>query len=403
MWASDTYLIVAQSSGNLSIWNTARGDESGNIELNGSKIVYVTADHDLLYVATSAGVYILQLKASGRPLDVYSEGPLIWQQSLLKTSPYDVLEDSLKLERSGDQKYQEGLYHEAVIEYENAMQLIIDNTHALQEVPEERQLLTDELDTRLGKALLKAKIKEVQGICEDITQLSQELQESKRTEMPPEDVNRFWAAAGRVIKESRVLADAQSSDMLSLQLTHEIDTLDSILTDAMTLYDTFRETINQAVALTRQISNEWHKMERTRSSLVERKDFLGTSIERISSALDETEPESEVRTILANALDEYKKIFEQIDWIVSSSESKTEPVFSNREEATETIDTLLLIIPKRRDALGVITDPDEHEKERLLLVTVIQQALESAKSFKLTKSIKALKKELVLLDKDNAT
>ncbi len=403
MWASDNYLVVAQSSGNLSIWDTKRGDEVGHIELNGSKIVYVTADHDLLYVATSTGIYILQLKASGRPLDVHSEGSLTWQDSLLMTSPYDVLEDSLKLERSGDQKYQEGLYHEAVIEYENAMQLIIDNTRALQEVPEERQLLTDELDTRLGKALLKAKISEVQGICQDITQLSQELQEHKRTEMNPEDVNRFWAAAGRVIKESRVLADAQSSDMLSLQLTHEIDTLDSILTDAMTLYDTFRETINQAIALTRQISNEWHKMERKRSSLVERKDFLGTSIERISSALDEAEPEGEVRTVLANALDEYKKLFEQIDWIVSSSESKTEPVFSNREEATETIDTLLLIIPKRRDALGVITDPDEQEEERLRLVTAIQQALESAKSFKLTKSIKALKKELALLDKDNAT
>ena len=401
MWASDTYLVVAQSAGYLSIWDTTRREEVGSIELNGNKIMYVTADHDLLYVATSAGIYILQLKVSGRPLDIYAEGPYIWQQSLLKTSPYDVLEDTLKLQRSGDLKYQEGFYHEAVVEYENAMQLIIDNTHALQEVPEERQTLTDELDVRLGKALLKAKIQEVQELCDDISQLSQELQESKRTEMSPDDVDRLWAAAGRVIKESRVLADAQSNDMLSLQLTHEIETLNSILIDAMTLYGTFRETINQAIALTRQISNEWNKMERKRSSLVERKEFLETSIERITSALEEAEPEGEVRIILTNALTQYKKIFEQIDWIISSTESESKQILSNRDEAIETIETLLVIIPKRREALGLITDMKEYEKERLRLVSAIQQALESAKNYKLTKSIKALETELSNLNKEN--
>ncbi|TFH09321.1 MAG: WD40 repeat domain-containing protein [Candidatus Thorarchaeota archaeon] len=401
MWASNNYLIVAHSSGHLAVWDTKRGDEVGNIELDVNKIVYLTADHDLVYVATSAGIFILQLKVSGKPLDVCSEGPLVWQESLLKTSPYDVLEESLKLERSGSQKYQDGLYHEAIIEYENAMQLIIDNTHALQEVPDERQLLINELDTRLGKALLKAKIQEVQALHFDIKQLSEELQERKQTEMNPEDVDRYWASAGRVIKESRVLADAQSDDMLSLQLTHEIDILDSILIDAMTLYDVFRETINQAIALTRQISNEWHKMERKRSSLVDRKDFLETSIRRITSALDAAEPEGEVRTILRYALDGYKKIFEQIDWIISSSESESEQVLSNRDEALETIDTLLVIIPKRRDALGVITDSKEHEKERHRLITAIQQALESAKTFKLTKSIQALENELSLLEGEN--
>ncbi|TFG31155.1 hypothetical protein EU528_06950 [Candidatus Thorarchaeota archaeon] len=396
MWASNHYLIVAHSSGTLDIWDTKRGDEVGSIELNGNKIAYVTADHDMLYVATSGGIFILQLKASGRPLDVCSEGPVIWQESLLKTSPYDVLEDSLKLERSGDKKYQDGLYHEAVVEYENAMQLLIDNTHALQEVPEERQQLTDELDTRLGKALLKAKIQEVQGLCHGILQLSEELEVRKRTDRNPDEVDRLWASAGRVIKESRVLADAQSNDMLSFQLTHEIDTLDTILTEAMTRYDTFRETINQAIALTRQISNEWHWMERKRTSLVERKEFLESSIKRISDALEEAEPEGEVRTILANALDEYKKLFEQIDWIISSSEP--EHVFSNRDEASETIETLLLIFPKRREALEGIANPRDHEKERLRLISAIQQALESATSFKLTKAIKALENELSLLE-----
>ena len=399
MWASNYYLIAAVSSGNLSLWDTKRGNEIGNIALNGNKIEFVTADHDLLYVATPEGIFILQITASGRPLDICCEGPLVWKDSLLKTSPYDVLEDSIKLERSGDMKYQEGLYHEAVIEYENAMRLIIDNTHALLEVPEERILLTEDLNNRLGKALLKSKIQEVQALGQDIKKLSEELEERKRTDMNPDDVDSLWASAGRVIKESRQLADAQSSDMLSFQLTHELDALDSELTDAMTRYDTFRETINQAIALIRQVSNEWHWMERKRTSLVERKEFLEKSMERLSSALEGADSEGEVKTILANALAEYKKIFEQIDRIVSSGE-ETEEITENRDETEETIDSLLAIIPKKREALGAITDPEEHEKERLSLISVLQQALETARSFKLSKSVKAIEQELLLFNQE---
>lgn len=400
MWASNYYLIAAVSSGNLSLWDITRGNEIGNIALNGHKIEFVTVDHDLLYVATPEGIFIVQINASGRPLDFCCEGPLVWKDSLLKTSPYDVLEDSLKLERSGDTKYQEGFYHEAVVEYENAMRLIIDNAHALLEVPEERMLLIEELNNRLGKALLKSKIQDVQALGHDIKQLSGELEEHKRTDMKPDDVDTLWASAGRVIKESRVLADAQSSDMLSFQLTHEIDELDSIVTDAMTRYDTFRGTINQAIALIRQVSNEWHWMERKRTSLIERKEFLEKSMERISSALEDADPEGEVKTILANALAEYKKIFEQIDRIVSSGE-ETEEITENRDEIEETIDSLLVIIPKKREALGAITDPNEREKERLSLISVLQQALETAKSFKFSKSIKVIKKELLLLNPEN--
>jgi hypothetical protein len=398
MWASEYYLVAAVSAGNLSIWDTKRGIEIGNIELNGHKIVYVTADQDLLYVATPAGIYVLEIKASGRPLDISSEGPLVWKESLLKTSPYDVLEDSLKLEKSGDQKYQDGLYPEAVVEYENAMRLLIDNTHALLEVPEERQALTDELNTRLGKALLKAKIQEIHALVHDINILAEELLENKRTDKTPEEVDTLWASAGRVIKESRVLADAQSNDMLSFQLTHEVEKLDEILTNTMTLYDSFRETINQAIALTRQISNEWHWMERKRTSLTERKKFLETSMKRISDALADAEQEGEVRTILSNALNDYKKLFEQIDWIISSSETEDKKIFTNRDEADETIDSLLVIIPKKREALGTITESEAYEKERIRLTDALLQALETAKRFKINKAIKAIEEEISLLE-----
>ncbi len=398
MWASEYYLIVAVSTGSLSLWDIKRGTEIGNFELNGHKIEYVTADHDLLYIATPAGINILQIKASGRPLDVCVEGPLIWKESLLKTSPYDVLEESLKLERSGNQKYQDGFYHEAVEEYENAMRLLIDNTHALLEVPIERQRLTDEINIRLGKALLKAKIQEIQEIVVTIQELTDELKERKLTDIPPEEVDSYWVNASRVIKESKVLADAQSSDMLSFQLLHEVERLDSILTEAMALYDSFRETINQAVALVRQISNEWHWMERKRTSLAERKEFLQTSIDRIKEALDKANPESEVQTILSKSLDEYTKLFEKIDWIIASSIDEQKAVFTNKDEVNETIETLLVVIPKKRDELATISDADEFEKEKNRLVSALQEALETAKEFKMSKAIKAIEEELALLE-----
>ncbi|MCJ7818035.1 MAG: hypothetical protein MUP60_04230, partial [Candidatus Thorarchaeota archaeon] len=252
-----------------------------------------------------------------------------------------------------------------------------------------------------GKALLKAKIQEIQSLAQNIQQLSEELQELKRTEMTPDDVDVYWATAGRLIKESRVLADAQSNDMLSFQLIHGVEKLDSILTETMTQYDTFRETIIQAIALTRQISNEWHWMERKRTNLAVRKDFLETSMKRFSDALVKADPESEVQTILSSALNEYTKLFQQIDWIISSTENESEKIFENREEASETIESLLVVIPKRREALGVISNPEEHERERLRLLSALQQALDTAKSYKLTKSIKSIEDELALLSPGN--
>ena len=127
-------------------------------------------------------------------------------------------------------------------------------------------------------------------------------------------------------------------------------------------------------------------------------EFLETSLTRLSEALETANPEGEVQTILSGALDDYKKIFEQIDWIISSSETDSEAVFANREEAVETIDSLLIVLPKKREALGTISEPDEYEKERLRLVAALQQALETAKSFKMNKSIKAIEEELSHLE-----
>jgi len=394
MWATSYYLVAATTSGDLTVWDLKRGEEIGEISLNGQKIEWINADHDLLYVATQAGVTVVRLISSGRPLDICSDSPPILTDSLLKTSPYDVLEGALELEKRADQHYQDGMFHEAVLEYENALQLLIDNTHALIEVPDERQHLTDELNSRLGKALLKAKIQELQKISHDIKQLSEELEVRKRTDRDPEEIERLWSSAGRTIKESRVLAEAQASDMLSYQLTHVIETLEDDLNEAMSKFDVFRETINQALALTRQISNEWRWMERRRTKLPERKQFLEGAMEKLGDALAKAETEGEVQQILSGALDEYRKIYSQIDRIVSSYVSEQETSFTSKDEAQEAIDGLLSVMPKKIEALQGIEDETERELEQGRIIAALEQALDTAQSFKLNKASKAIQVEL---------
>ncbi|MFW9974531.1 MAG: hypothetical protein ACFFDQ_04665, partial [Candidatus Thorarchaeota archaeon] len=326
--------------------------------------------------------------------DICSDSPLILTDSLLKTSPYDVLEGAIELEKKADEHFQEGLFHDAVLSYENALQLLIDNTHALLEVPVERQHLTDELNTKLGKALLKAKIQELQTIDLEIRQLSEELDVRKRTDQNPEDIERLWSSAGRIIKESRVLAEAQASDILSYQLTHVVESLESDLNEAMSKFDEFRETINQAMALTRQISNEWRWMERRRTKLQERKQFLESAMEKLEVALGKADPEGEVRKILSGALDEYKRLYGQIDRIVASYGSESETSFSSKEEAQEAIDGLLTVIPKKIDALKDAEDETERDLEQNQIISALEQALNIAKSFKMNKSIESIQKEL---------
>jgi tetratricopeptide (TPR) repeat protein len=398
MWASEHYLIGATSPGSITIWDVKNGEEIGTIQLNGHKIQYVTADHDMLYVATPDGIFIVRMSVSGAPLDVAVYDQMHVRDSLLKTSPYDVLESALVFEKRGDERFQESMFQDAVVEFENALQILIDNAHTLQEVPEERELLMDELNARLGKALLKSKIQELQNLDLEICQLSEELEVKKRTDMSPEEVERQWAIASRAIKESRVLAEAQGADMLSYQLIHIVDTLESDFLEAMSRYDKFRETINQALALIRNIANEWRWMERKRTNLTERKEYLEGAIAKITAALEATEKEGEVHQILAEALSEYNKIYTQIGRIISSYETEQEQIFSNRDDASEAIEQLLSVMPKKREELKTISNKHEREKETKLVKAALNQALDVARNFKLTKSIQAIEDELAAFD-----
>ncbi|MFW9956965.1 MAG: hypothetical protein ACFFCT_02750 [Candidatus Odinarchaeota archaeon] len=398
MWANEYYLIGTTSPGTITIWDVKRGEELGTFKLHSNRIEYLTADNDLLYVASSDNISVIRLTVSGSPLDVSVGDHVFLKDSLLKTSPYDVLESALELERKGDESYQASMFSDAIIEFENALQIIIDNAHTLQEVPEERKLFMDELNARLGKALLKAKVQELQGLDQEIRQLSEELEIKKTTDKNPEEVEKLWATTGRAIKESRVLAEAQSADMLSFQLTHVIDTLESDFLEAMGKYDQFRETINQALAVVRKISNEWRWMERKRTNLSERKEYLESAIAKISTALEESEKEGEVNHILSSALQEYTKIYGQIGRIISSYESGRDEIFTNKDEASEAIDGLLTVLPKKREELKHIANDQERAKEIERIRSALVQALDAAKNFKLTKTIQAIEAELVSID-----
>jgi len=394
MWASEFYLVGAMSSGSIVLWDLKRGEEVGIVKLNGQKINWISADGDRLYVATPNSVLVIRLLMNGKTLDICTDIPPVWTDSLLKTSPYDVLESALELEKRGDERYQEGLFHESVLDYENALQILVDNTHALLEVPEERQLLTDELNTRLGKALLKAKIQELQALNHDINQLSEELDVRKRTDRDPDDVEKLWASAERAIKESKVLAEAQAGDMLSYQLVHVIETLELELNEAMSKFAVFRETITQALTLSRQISNEWRWMERKRTKLPERKQFLENAMKKLSDALEKADQEGEVRQILSGAYEEYRRLYSQIDRIVSSYDTEQDTAFANRDEAKDALESLLIVIPKKIEALPKISNKAEKELEEQRIISALEQAISSAESFKLSKISKQLSEEL---------
>ncbi|MFW9974532.1 MAG: hypothetical protein ACFFDQ_04670, partial [Candidatus Thorarchaeota archaeon] len=63
MWASSHYLVAASVAGTLTIWDLKRGEDVGEILLSGQKIEWVTADHDLLYIASQEGVTVVRLTA----------------------------------------------------------------------------------------------------------------------------------------------------------------------------------------------------------------------------------------------------------------------------------------------------------------------------------------------------
>ncbi|MHA2040821.1 MAG: hypothetical protein ACW975_03070, partial [Candidatus Thorarchaeota archaeon] len=155
------------------------------------------------------------------------------------------------------------------------------------------------------------------------------------------------------------------------------------LSDAMAKVNEYRETINQALTLTHGITNEWRWMERKKTSLGERKAFLEDAMSKIGERLKEAEPGSEVESILSDALDEHRRVYSQICRIIEATDTDPKDELVSKEEAAAAIEGLLRILPKRRDAIAKMTDAKEKKLESERLQGALEQALASAKKFKM--------------------
>jgi hypothetical protein len=394
MWASRSYLVTAANGGLIVIWDLIAGSILGEIRLDGGKIDIVEACKSELYLATSEGLAILNLKLEDQPLDLHSTDNERYGSSLLRSSPYDVLEGVVDLRRRGDVHLRQGLLNDAVTNYELALQMLVDNMHALLEVPEERENLTNDLNERLGGALLRAKISEIELLNKRIEDLSDELDLRGRTNLSDEEVEQLWHLAIKAVRDSNVLAEAQAGNMISYQLTYVTDTLESDLKAAKEKVEKYKEKVNQARALTEGKAREWRYMERSRTNLSERLAFLTVTMQELQSHLTEDETDSEVQSIFSKSLNDFKKIHTQISKILSASDEELGEKLTSREEALAAIEGLLRVMPKKRAAMNDIKNEGEKDKERERLTMALSEALETAKRFKMKDEIRDIQNEL---------
>ena len=394
MWANDLYLVTSSTEGFLTIWDLKNNIPLGRIQKNGVKYGEVAADHDLIYVASSEGLTVIGISLGEQALDLCKADNRIRDEHLLKTSPYDVLESVLSRQHQGDNLLQERHFSEAMEEYDSALRLLIDNAHALQAVPEEREKITREISSRRSKASLRSKIEDIQSISKEIEQISDELEFKGQTLKDEAEITSLWNTAESAIGEARTLSEDNADDMLSYQLTYLTDILQSDLEAAKEKLATYQRKVNQARALISGIENEWHWMEQRRTSLPERSDFLERTIKRLEKQLSNAESDTEVLEILQGALDKHKQLHEQISRIISASDDEQETVLSSREDALAAIHGLLRMMPKNRNAMLAISDHAKRQKELERLTTALEEALESAKHHDLKEETRSIQNEL---------
>ncbi|MHA1740520.1 MAG: hypothetical protein ACTSVD_00325 [Candidatus Thorarchaeota archaeon] len=404
LWCNNHYLVAGLSQTFVIVYDLKSSSIIAIIRVENTKIEDIDVDHEMIYVGTPEGLVVVHMLLGGTSMDLESDVGIEFGATLLRTSPYDVLESVLIEKRKGDNLLQTGSYHEAVAAYENALQLLIDNTHALLEVPNEREALTDELNQRLGRALLHAKIQELQAIDKRIEQVSDEFDLRGRTEMDDEQLEKLWDEARRAIKESRVLAEAQAGDMLSYQLTFLADTLEEDLAAAIEKAQRYKEKVNQAKALVSALMAEWRWMERRRTTLAQRREFLETAIARLNEVLKETsDDDREVIEILQAAAKDFGRLRDQIARILSAADESEAQALRSRDEAIAAIDSLLKVMPKKRDAMLAIADSEERRREYQRLMKALLQALGTAKQFKLKEEARNIQNEIEALEGLNGT
>jgi hypothetical protein len=397
MWANENYLLTGSEQGLVEIWDLKSGSNIGLIEPIKGRIITILADDDLVYLVNHQSIVISQLLFNSKTLNLDIPSKLSSGESLLRTSPYDVLESALKTKRKGDDHFQASSYQEAVKDYEKSLQILIDNTHALSEVPEEREELTHEINNRLSRALMKAHIDQLNAISKENTLLSDELDLRGESSLEDDEIERFWVRAQRIIKEARALADGESDNILGYQLQFTADSVDADIKQVKEKIQRFREKVNQALALTHRISQEWRWMEKEKTRLEERKEYLERVIEEIDKNLQGVESSSEVSKILHDEKDRYIKLHSQITRIIEASDDELVEEMMNKEEARSAIETLLKSMPMKRDLILSISDKEEQNKKYTELVKVLESALKNAEKYKLKEESRHLQNELTSL------
>lgn len=390
LWANDVFLASVTESGLLDIWNVLDGTLQAQIDVEKNKVESLDVDRSAVYIASGEGVVVVAFSLGEVPFDLMAEEQSKFGPSLLKASPYDVLESILELQATGDEHFKTGDHQESVATYEKAMQLLVDNSQILRELPEERQKLTEELNLRLGRALLKAKIQEMSEETSRIREMREKLALNGELKSDDEMIDELQNDAERLIRESRILSETQAGNILSYQLADAVDVLEAELQKSMSQVKKKREKTNQALALTHGIMNQWRWLERRNTPLSERKDFLENAMERIKVHLEGVEPDGEVENIFQEALDELNAIHLKIKRILKAAEVAKDEDLISREEAESAIRGLLRVLPRRFEALESMSDPEEKQQEIEQLMSALNQALDSSKRFKIRDPVKEI-------------
>ncbi|NWF96558.1 MAG: hypothetical protein HXY34_10505 [Candidatus Thorarchaeota archaeon] len=402
LWMNPYYLVAATTGGCVTLFDLKDLSQLGKLKLDAVRVNCVHVDGDLVIMSAqnqsgSASLLVFRLVHDGEPFDVQSPQSRCLSGGILMTSPYDVLESVLELKEKGNAHMQAGQYELAARVFENALRVLVDGTHALLELPQERAEITAEINQRLGRALLRVKLQELGSMSEEVARIADEFKMEGRSRASDEELKVLWERVSQAIREARALADAQATDLLSYQLTELADTLEQDTTAVRQKIEAYRETVNQARAIVDNMTAEWSRLERRRSSLSQRRSFLEAAVLNLEKRLSDPDNGPEVKELLDTAAREYRRLLEQITRIISAKDAAAEAELGSRDEARAAIEALLRVVPKKRDAALAVQDPNERAKEVQRLVTALQQALETATRLKLKDEIRNLENQLAAL------
>jgi hypothetical protein len=383
IWSNTNYVIASYESGILMFWDLRRGIPIGYLEFKDTDIEWFVVDNPNLYIITPERVDAISIHFEGHTFDLSNDEDALYESGILKSTPYDVLEKILDLQKKGDQFLRDGDFKAAVTEYETALQNLIDNNHTLLELPTERDRLTTDINSRLGKALLKSKILEVQELNESIIELFDSLKSTDQIEIDDEEIKQTWDSVTRSLRESRVLAEAQADNVLSYQLSEICDELQRTFEDARNEYDRYQDTINLAQSFTSSVMSEWRWLERRRTNLDERKSFLEKTLEDLDSKIKSSENNQQVIEIYEESKERFQKLLEQINRILSASDEEIDEVLLDSEDAEKAITSMLKILPKKVSELKAISESSEWSVEKERMLEALQQALTTTTKHKL--------------------